>query len=364
MSSPPTPEQVAQASITLTGPIVFFIGAYLGYSLLNSITILPQVVQIYVTIVIQLSAIFFITHAIWGTLILNFGIVSVVTHVPWSAPLALLTTGICAFNSYITGQLISMYPIFSHITGSNVLFLDRDLLADYRRIYTLSGGATKGGPVLIAFVGVAIMISTMQLSACSAFNVKFYLINRNFELLPSLNKISEVWLASAVVGDWINGVTFVVIMRRERKNSAFPLTKALLDRIIINFVESGLITATLALADLIVFLVLPATTVRVTLEFILGPLYANVMMANLNSREKMGQAARALEMDNLTSGSYGSQSRPAVQIIENSHTFSTSVGHSTDMGRVRLDTSVIHHRDDGVLYNSETNLDAKIASLA
>ncbi|KAJ3852672.1 hypothetical protein EV368DRAFT_64716 [Lentinula lateritia] len=331
MSSPPTPEQVAQASITLTGPIVFFIGAYLGYSLLNSITILPQVVQIYVTIVIQLSAIFFITHAIWGTLILNFGIVSVVTHVPWSAPLALLTTGILHHG---------------HITGSNVLFLDRDLLADYRRIYTLSGGATKGGPVLIAFVGVAIMISTMQLSACSAFNVKFYLINRNFELLPSLNKISEVWLASAVVGDWINGVTFVVIMRRERKNSAFPLTKALLDRIIINFVESGLITATLALADLIVFLVLPATTVRVTLEFILGPLYANVMMANLNSREKMGQAARALEMDNLTSGSYGSQSRPAVQIIENSHTFSTSVGHSTDMGR------------------SETNLDAKIASLA
>lgn len=54
-------------------------------------------------------------------------------------------------------------------------------------------------------------------------------------------------------------------MRRERKNSAFPLTKALLDRIIINFVESGLITATLALADLIVFLVLPTTTVRVTL---------------------------------------------------------------------------------------------------
>ncbi|KAJ3909072.1 hypothetical protein F5879DRAFT_169298 [Lentinula edodes] len=232
------------------------------------------------------------------------------------------------------------------------------------RIYTLSGGATKGGAVLIGFLGIAIMISTMQFSACLAFNVKFYLISRNFELVPSLNKISEVWLASAVIGDWINGVTFVVMMRRERKNSAFPLTKALLDRIIINFVESGLITATLALADLIVFLVLPTTTVRVTLEFTLGPLYANVMMANLNSREKIGQAARALEMNTFTSSSHGSQSRPAVQIIQNPNTFSTSVGHTTDLGRVRLDTSVIHHSDDGVLYNSDTNLDAKLASLA
>ncbi|KAJ3882085.1 hypothetical protein F5051DRAFT_470823 [Lentinula edodes] len=337
MSSPPTPEQVAQASITFTGPIVFFIGAYSERSLPNSITILPQVVQIYVTILIQLSAIFFITHTIWGTLVLNFGVIAVVTHVPWSVPLALLTTG-------ISTSLAQMF--FSW------------------RIYTLSGGATKGGAVLIGFLGIAIMISTMQFSACLAFNVKFYLISRNFELVPSLNKISEVWLASAVIGDWINGVTFVVMMRRERKNSAFPLTKALLDRIIINFVESGLITATLALADLIVFLVLPTTTVRVTLEFTLGPLYANVMMANLNSREKIGQAARALEMNTFTSSSHGSQSRPAVQIIQNTNTFSTSVGHTTDLGRVRLDTSVIHHSDEGVLYNSDTNLDAKLASLA
>ncbi|KAJ3865595.1 hypothetical protein EV359DRAFT_80330 [Lentinula novae-zelandiae] len=339
MSSPPTPEQVAQASITFTGPIVFFIGACSERSLHNSITILPQVVQIYVTILIQLSAIFFITHTIWGTLVLNFGVVAVVTHVPWSVPLALLTTG-------ISTSLAQMF--FSW------------------RIYTLSGGATKGGAVLIGFLGIAIMISTMQFSACLAFNVKFYLISRNFELVPSLNKISEVWLASAVIGDWINGVTFVVMMRRERKNSAFPLTKALLDRIIINFVESGLITATLALADLIVFLVLPTTTMPVTRnrEFTLGPLYANVMMANLNSREKIGQAARALEMNTFTSSSHGSQSRPAVQIIQNPNTFSTSVGHTTDMGRVRLDTSVIHQSDDGVLYNSDTNLDAKLTSLA
>ncbi|KAH7867987.1 uncharacterized protein C8R40DRAFT_886910 [Lentinula edodes] len=319
MSSPPTPEQVAQASITFTGPILmagflhwglfgaFFTQLY-NYTSSSRSKYDNFIVKsfVYVTILIQLSAIFFITHTIWGTLVLNFGVVAVVTHVPWSVPLALLTTG-------ISTSLAQMF--FSW------------------RIYTLSGGATKGGAVLIGFLGIAIMISTMQFSACLAFNVKFYLISRNFELVPSLNKISEVWLASAVIGDWINGVTFVVMMRRERKNSAFPLTKALLDRIIINFVESGLITATLALADLIVFLVLPTTTVRVTLEFTLGPLYANVMMANLNSREKIGQAARALEMNTFTSSSHGSQSRPAVQIIQNPNTFSTSVGHTTDLGR-------------------------------
>ncbi|KAJ3772163.1 hypothetical protein FB446DRAFT_737461 [Lentinula raphanica] len=144
------------------------------------------------------------------------------------------------------------------------------------------------------------------------------------------------------------------MMRRERKKTAFPQTKAILDKIIINFVESGLITATLALADLIVFLVLPTTTVRVTLEFTLGPLYANVMMANLNSREKIGQAARALELNTFTSSSHGSQSRPAVHLsIQNPSTFSTSIAHSAhaDLGRVRLDTSIVQHNDEGILYD-------------
>ncbi|KAJ3995573.1 hypothetical protein F5050DRAFT_275352 [Lentinula boryana] len=350
-SATPTPEQVAQASITFTGPILlagflhwglfgaFFTQLY-NYTSSSRSKHDSLVVQtfVYVTIIIQLCAIFFITHTIWGTLVLNFGVIAIVTHVPWSVPLALLTTG-------ISTSLAQMF--FSW------------------RIYTLSGGATKGGRFLMVFLFIAIIISTMQFSACLAFNVKFYLINRNFELVPSLNKISEVWLASAVIGDWINGVTFVVMMRRERKKTAFPQTKAVLDKIIINFVESGLITATLALADLIVFLVLPTTTVRVTLEFTLGPLYANVMMANLNSREKIGQVARALEMNTFTSSSHGSQSRPAVQFsIQNpSNTYSTSIGHPTDLGRVRLDTSVIHHSDDGVLYNSDSNLDAKLTSL-
>ncbi|KAF8825438.1 hypothetical protein HHX47_DHR7000674 [Lentinula edodes] len=100
MSSPPTPEQVAQASITLAD-------RFLHWGLFGAF--FTQL--FYVTILIQLSAIFFITHTIWGTLVLNFGVVAVVTHVPWSVPLALLTTGICSLFSY------------RHITGSNVLFL-------------------------------------------------------------------------------------------------------------------------------------------------------------------------------------------------------------------------------------------------
>ncbi|KAJ3964171.1 hypothetical protein EV361DRAFT_874217 [Lentinula raphanica] len=210
----PTPEQVAQASVTFTGPVL--LAGFLHWGLFGAF--FTQL--FYLTIGIQLCAIVFISHTIWGTLVLNFGVIAVVEHVPWSVPLALLTTG-------LSTSLAQMF--FSW------------------RIYTLSGGATKGGKLLIVFLLIAIIISTMQLSACIAFNVK-------------------VWLASAVIGDYINGITFVVMMRRERKKTAFPQTKAILDKIIINFVESGLITATLALADLIVFLVLPTTTVRVTLN--------------------------------------------------------------------------------------------------
>ncbi|KAJ3754789.1 hypothetical protein EV360DRAFT_73419 [Lentinula raphanica] len=333
----PTPEQVAQASVTFTGPVL--LAGFLHWGLFGAFftQLFPRqelnkikdnytsssrskhdslIVQafVYLTIGIQLCAIVFISHTIWGTLVLNFGVIAVVEHVPWSVPLALLTTG-------LSTSLAQMF--FSW------------------RIYTLSGGATKGGKLLIVFLLIAIIISTMQLSACIAFNVK-------------------VWLASAVIGDYINGITFVVMMRWERKKTAFPQTKAVLDKIIINFVESGLITATLALADLIVFLVLPTTTVRVTLEFTLGPLYANVMMANLNSREKIGQAARALELNTFTSSSHGSQSRPAVHLSIQNPTHSAHA----DLGRVRLDTSIVQHNDEGILYDTDANLDGKISSLA
>lgn len=147
-----------------------------------------------------------------------------------------------------------MYSISSHITGSNVLFLvcsppcscpiyylisgSTDVLADHRRIYTLSGGATKGGAVLIGFLGIAIMVRIVRCwhmisslnrfkphqdidhaifslfgiqcqGVCWFLNIntdkiywskmkQFYLISRNFELVPSLNKISEVGLGSRV----------------------------------------------------------------------------------------------------------------------------------------------------------------------
>ncbi|KAJ3861590.1 hypothetical protein EV359DRAFT_66356 [Lentinula novae-zelandiae] len=206
----------------------------------------------------------------------NWGVVSIMTSTPWSATLAALTTATCMlYQSQRQPQLCK--------------------------------------------------------SSLLVFAIMYFLFNDDYIKIVKLDPIAEIWLSAAAAGDWIIGVTFVAILQQQKRKSPFITTQHLLDKVIVNVVESGLITATLALLDLILFKTLPTTTAHVTVEFALGSLYANVLMANLNSREKL--------IDSTRKGLERSQSF-GLNPLQSTHM--STIGH---IGDVHISTEVVQHDD-------------------
>ncbi|KIK58796.1 hypothetical protein GYMLUDRAFT_45097 [Collybiopsis luxurians FD-317 M1] len=105
--------------------------------------------------------------------------------------------------------------------------------------------------------------------------------------------ISLIWVSSAVVD-----VLITICLCRElyrRRKSALNNTVAVLDKIILWTVETGLVTSTTATVLTVCFLVMKSNLIWLGLYFILPRLFANCVIASINSRrglaERKGQRA-------------------------------------------------------------------------
>ncbi|KAJ7701205.1 hypothetical protein B0H17DRAFT_1046214 [Mycena rosella] len=74
--------------------------------------------------------------------------------------------------------------------------------------------------------------------------------------------------------------------------SRFKSTETILNRLIINTIETGAITAGLALVELILFKIWPNTYYHITTEYVLGRMYSNVLIATLNGRHRSRNTPR------------------------------------------------------------------------
>ncbi|KIK59013.1 hypothetical protein GYMLUDRAFT_45033 [Collybiopsis luxurians FD-317 M1] len=90
-----------------------------------------------------------------------------------------------------------------------------------------------------------------------------------------------VWLVSASVADCLITGSLVNHLRHHR--TGFQKTDTHIDRIIRLTVQTGMITAIWAVADLLVYLLNP-TGMHLVLNCPLGKLYANSLLSSLNSR--------------------------------------------------------------------------------
>ncbi|TEB36867.1 hypothetical protein FA13DRAFT_1787187 [Coprinellus micaceus] len=78
-----------------------------------------------------------------------------------------------------------------------------------------------------------------------------------------------------------------------KASSAFDRSRRILNSVILKAVESGSITVLFTIPYLVVYVKYHQSTLGTAFEFIVGRLYANVLLATLNAREKV----RQLEFD-------------------------------------------------------------------
>ncbi|KAJ7923106.1 hypothetical protein B0H13DRAFT_2316784 [Mycena leptocephala] len=249
-----------------TGPL--FVGAILTWALLGSLTIQlydyyntsrrsdRKAIQIlvYGVFVVELLQTALITHTCWVILISSWGELSGLVNTPWSS----------ATTPVITGFVSSAVQCFFAW-----------------RVWQLSR-SNVGRAVTVLIVSVAMM----QLAASAAVTAEYVLLNRDYRRITSISYAYDTWLAGSLVCDSVIAIALVTTLAQAQRKSRFKSTETILNRLIINTIETGAITAGIALVELILFKLFPTVYYHVAIEYVLGRMYSNVLLATLNGRHR------------------------------------------------------------------------------
>ncbi|KAF8067794.1 hypothetical protein FPV67DRAFT_1157671 [Lyophyllum atratum] len=193
----------------------------------------------------------FATHCVWQLVILGWGDPSVFAFPPWTSVTFPIMSG-------IIGALVQMFFAW------RIWILQNNLL---------------GRCIAVCIV----LIALMQCSSGIVFAIRSAFID-----ILEIDKLHPgiiVWLVGAFTCDIIIVVAMLSILHSAKKPN-FEGTNRLIDRLMIQAVHSGAITAVAALVELILFLVAPDNFMHDCPVLFLGKLYSNVLLANLNGRRK------------------------------------------------------------------------------
>ncbi|KAJ7856449.1 hypothetical protein B0H14DRAFT_2752790, partial [Mycena olivaceomarginata] len=148
-------------------------------------------------------------------------------------------------------------------------------------------------PPTIGRVAVVLIVavSLLQFAGTLGVTVVYALLQTNFAEITKVTVFADMWLAGGFVCDIIIAGTMATLLWRAKHRSGFKSTETVLNRLIINTVETGAITATLALIELALFKTMPQTYYHITVEYIQGRMYSNVLLATLNGRHRSRNAS-------------------------------------------------------------------------
>ncbi|KAL0573853.1 hypothetical protein V5O48_008094 [Marasmius crinis-equi] len=105
---------------------------------------------------------------------------------------------------------------------------------------------------------------------------------RVFARKPELHTPALTWLLASAIADVT--ITASLYWSLNQRKTGFKHTDDSINRILRLTVQTGLITAIVALLDVICFLALPHTTINFIWDFALSKLYTNALMSTLNAR--------------------------------------------------------------------------------
>ncbi|KAJ7716249.1 hypothetical protein B0H14DRAFT_3013056, partial [Mycena olivaceomarginata] len=164
-------------------------------------------------------------------------------------------------------------------------------------------------PPTIGRVAVVLIVavSLLQFAGTLGVTVVYALLQTNF---AEITKVT-MWLAGGFVCDIIIAGTMATLLWRAKHRSGFKSTETVLNRLIINTVETGAITATLALIEL-------------AFEYIQGRMYSNVLLATLNGRHRSRNASENA-INNF--GTFTTQGRDNTAVVISTTVYTDGIDH-------------------------------------
>jgi len=173
-------------------------------------------------------------------------------------------------------------------------------------------------------------------------------LKKQFHRLREVTFIAALPFAvAAILSDVLIAVTLCILLGSSR--TEFEDTNSLINKLMVFAINRTLLTSVVAIAEVIVFVILPNSFYTFGIDFIIGKLYANSFLATLNSRQAMsrsrpkGKQSITTDEDMSTSFRLGTAARRQVEVDMDAE----ETGISSTMDDDRL-----HHRPKLEKYNN------------
>ncbi|KAF8182834.1 hypothetical protein K438DRAFT_1975475 [Mycena galopus ATCC 62051] len=278
--------------VLFTGPIL--VGTQLNWALLG--VLLLQVFGFYRRfskertgikalvcwlLFLDLAQTAFSSHFAFEALVSRWGDPAVFVQLPWSSCSIPVLTGLISASVQIFFAW-RIYALEGHknryIFGVCGLIV---ILALMQGLSAVVNGVREGissqlADFLQLVIGVKVRLSiprsTMQISWLSS---RFGSLGVPYAMLL---------LIGSAVCDVVIAGTMIVILTKYRKMTPWKKTDTIITKLIYHTVETGAVTAIVAILDMVLFLIYPQYLFHVVPSFILGKIYSNVVLATLNAR--------------------------------------------------------------------------------
>jgi len=133
--------------------------------------------------------------------------------------------------------------------------------------------------------------------------VAFLATKKEFALFKEVTLIAAVPFGiTAVLSDIIIAIALCILLGSNR--SSFEDTNNIINKLIVFAINRCILISAAALAETIVFSVLPNSFYSVAIDFVIGKLYANSLLAVLNSRAVLGSNSRDVSNSTELSASF------------------------------------------------------------
>ncbi|KZV70516.1 hypothetical protein PENSPDRAFT_752456 [Peniophora sp. CONT] len=148
------------------------------------------------------------------------------------------------------------------------------------RIWTLS----RSRSLYLAPVALIVLLSLMQFIASMVVTIKEFSNDGSRAALQVVTSSADVWLVGSFANDVIIAACMVTLLYQARTQTVWVQSQGLYDRLIANTVQTGLVTATIAGVDLLLWERYRTKDFYIAPALILGKLYSNSFLSTLNGR--------------------------------------------------------------------------------
>ncbi|KAJ6506622.1 hypothetical protein C8R45DRAFT_970139 [Mycena sanguinolenta] len=264
-------------SVALTAPSIDFLGAIWNWTLLGSLVLqvysYAQVYHkhdrpgikwlVYTIFVVEILLSIFLLHMNFDLMVSKWGNPQGFMFFTWSGCTVAPGSGVERAPSIISRNRRRIWMLNQHILARIITAVIITVKAP-SRAYALTNQQWK-----------------------TRYQLNTFLVAE----VPILKKLTAMWLIGSFVVDVLIATAMVLSLvnsRRElRREFTVQKTENLINRLIVVTVETGVITAVTALVDLTLYLLpIQGQTYHTVPASILGKLYSNVLMANLNGRAR------------------------------------------------------------------------------